>query len=106
MHHIHYFVQPQRREAIREALSLSLQVAFTLRGYVTQSGHARFDLLSQSTAWKAFAPGGLPYKTDRDARRVSLLGVNCRCLCPRGGGGGRGALLHRSRPHSLTFGYY
>ena len=52
MHHIHYFVQPQRREAIREALSLSLQVAFTLRGYVTQSGHARFDLLSQSTAWK------------------------------------------------------
>lgn len=52
MHHIHYFVQPQRREAIREALSLSLQVAFTLRVYVTQSGHARFDLLSQSTAWK------------------------------------------------------
>ena len=50
MHHIHYFVQSQRREAIREAPSPNLQIALTLRLLVTQSGHARFDLLSQSTA--------------------------------------------------------
>ena len=52
MHHIHYFVQSQRREGIREAPSPNLQIALTLRLHITQSGHARFDLLSQRTAWK------------------------------------------------------
>ena len=47
---INIFVQSQRHKAIKETLSPSLQIALTLRLHVTQSGHARFDLLSQSTA--------------------------------------------------------
>ena len=45
-----FFVQSQRHKAIKETLSPNLQIALTLRLHVTQSGHARFDLLSQSTA--------------------------------------------------------
>ena len=47
---INFFVQSQRHKANKETLSPNLQIALTLRLHVTQSGHARFDLLSQSTA--------------------------------------------------------
>ena len=79
MHHIRYFVQSQRREAVKEALSLNLQVAFTLGVHVTQSGYARFDLLS---AWKeVLLPpnGGHSHLKVTRMLVVSLWGVNCRC---------------------------
>ena len=84
MHHIHYFVQSQRHKAIKETPSPNLQIALTLRLHVTQSGHARFDLLSQRTAWKEVllppngAGGGVSDIKVTRMLVVSLWGVNCR----------------------------
>ena len=79
MRHIHYFVQSQRREGIREAPSPNLQIALTLRLHGTQSGHALFDLLSQSTAEKeVLLPRGDSHIKLTAMVDVSLLVVNCR----------------------------
>ena len=76
---INFFVQSQRHKAIKETLSPNLQIALTLRLHVTKSGHARFDLLSQSTAQKeVLLPRGDSHIKLTAMLVISLWGVNCR----------------------------
>ena len=57
---------------MREAPSPNLQIALTLRLHVTLVTRVLTFYHKVQRERKCFCPGGLPYKSDEDARRLAL----------------------------------